>query len=154
MSKRKKNIEEFFSKYESNFNNALNGDQEEVLESMQASFTSCFMESNPKGVICAQNNKEFIDKMKQVYQFYRTIGSKGMAITSKEINLLDEFHASAKVYWRYSYEKDGHEGSIDFHNLYFITTADGDPKIFAFIVGDEMKVLKEHGLVQQEAEVP
>jgi hypothetical protein len=152
MSKRKKNIEEFFSKYESNFNSALNGDGSGVAEAVQPFFSNCFIESGPNGVICGQNNNEFVEKIKQVHQFYRGIGSKGMSIMSKDVTLIDDLHASVNVYWRYTYEKEGTEGAIDFHAIYFLTTTEGDLKIFAFIVGDEWKALKEHGLVTQEQE--
>ena len=61
MSKRKKNIEEFFSKYEANFNTALNGDGSGVAEAVQPFFANCFVESGPTGVICGQNNNEFVE---------------------------------------------------------------------------------------------
>ena len=154
MSKRKKNIEEFFSKYEANFNSAMGGNESEVSEELQSAFSNCFVESSPVGVICGQNNDEFVAKMKQVFQFYRTIGSKSMTISSKDITLIDDFHASAKIYWHYTYIKDGNEGAIDFHNIYLLTTVNNELKIFAFIVGDEMKELKAHGLIQEGVEVP
>lgn len=150
MSKRKKNIEEFFSRYEANFNNSMSGDGNGVAEAVQPFFSSCFIESGPAGVICGQNNDEFVGKIKQVLQFYRGIGSKGMAIMSKDITLVDDLHASVNVYWRYAYEKDGADGAIDFHVTYFLTTVEHELEIFAFIVGDEMKALKEHGLVTEE----
>lgn len=152
MSKRKKNIEEFFSRYEASFNNSLNSDGSGVAEAVQPYFSNCFIESGPNGVLCAENNDAFVDKIKQVLQFYRSIGSKGMTITSKDVTLIDDLHASAKIYWRYTYEKDGAEGAIDFHVIYFLTTVENDLKIFAFIAGDEWKALKERGLVTQEQE--
>ncbi|HZY79361.1 MAG TPA: hypothetical protein VFE50_07560 [Cyclobacteriaceae bacterium] len=150
MSKRKKNIEEFFSKYESNFNTALNGDGSGVADAVQPFFANCFVESGPTGVICGQNNDEFVDRISQNFQFYRGIGSKGMNILSKDITLLDDLHATVNVYWRYTYEKDSSEGTIDFHVIYFLTTVDGDLKIFSYIAGDEMKALREHGLITEE----
>lgn len=150
MSKRKKNLEEFFSKYESNFNSSLNGDGSGVAEAVQPFFAKCFVEASPAGVICGQNDNSFVEKIKQGFQFYRGIGSKSMNITSKDITLIDDLHASVKIYWRYTFEKEGTEGSIDFHNIYFLTTVDGEPKIFAYIAGDEQKALKEHGLITEE----
>lgn len=151
MSKRKKNIEEFFSRYESNFNSTLNSDGSGVAESVQPFFANCFVESGPSGVVCGKNNGEFVTKISQVFQFYRGIGSKGMSILSKDVTLIDDLHASVNVYWRYSYEKEGAEGAIDFHVVYLLTTIEGgDLKIFGFIVGDELKALKEHGLITEE----
>lgn len=152
MSKRKKTIEELFSKYEANFNTAISGDGEGVEEAVRPFFADCFVESSPAGVVCGQNNDAFIEKVKQGFDFYKSIGSKGMSITSKDITLIDDLHVSAKIYWRYTYEKDGIEGAIDFHTIYLLTTANGEPKIFAYIAGDEQKVLKERGLVPQEVE--
>jgi hypothetical protein len=153
MSRRKRNLEEFFSKYEANFNAAIHGDERMVAQAVQRFFADCFVESSPAGVVCGQNNNDFIARVRQRFEFYKEIGSKGMSITSKDITLLDDLHASVKVYWRYSYEKNGIEGSIDFHNVYLLTLVDGEPKIFAYIAGDEQKALKLHGLIHEEAEV-
>jgi hypothetical protein len=151
MSKRKKIIEEFFSNYEQNFNNALGGADME--EHMRQSFASCFVESSPGGVVCGQNDAKFLENMRAGLDMYRKIGTKSMSITSKDISLIDELHASAKIYWRYTYEKDGKEGFIDFHVFYFLNFVDGNPKIFSYIAGDEQRALKEHGLVPETAEV-
>jgi hypothetical protein len=35
---------------------------------------------------------------------------------------------------------------IEFEVTYFLHFQDGDPKIFAYITGDEERVLREHGL--------
>jgi hypothetical protein len=150
MSKRKKNIDEFFARYESNFNRGMGGN--DVSNDVINSFSECFTESTPGGVNCAKNGKEFASKVKQGMEFYRSIGTRSMTISSTDITLLDELHAMAKVYWRYTYEKDRTEGHIDFHVFYFLTTVTGELKIFAFIAGDEMKALREKGLVPEEAE--
>jgi len=148
MSKRKKHIEEFFTAYESHFNNAILNEQSNIKEEISGSFEDCFIESSPAGVICGKNDGQFIEKIKAGFAFYRSIGSKGMEIVSKDIALLDDLHALVKVYWRYSYVKDGKEGSIDFTNYYLVTTND-QVKIFAYIAGDEQKALSEKGLVPQ-----
>lgn len=56
----------------------------------------------------------------------------------------------ARVYWHYSYLKDGKPGTIDFHIIYLLTTVNNEIKIFAYIAGDEQKALKERGLIQVE----
>jgi hypothetical protein len=70
-----------------------------------------------------------------------------MNIAAKEINLIDDFHAMVKVYWRYHYQKDNIPGTIDFHSIYFLRAFDNDIRIFAFITGDEQKALMEKGLI-------
>ena len=150
MSKRKKNIEEFFSTYEAHFNKALL-DENVTTEEMAQFFEDCFIESRPDRVVCGKNDDQFVQKIQAAFEFYKGIGSKSMTIISKDITLLDDVHALAKIYWRYSYSKDEREGTIDFTNYYFVSTRD-QVKIFGFIVGDEQKALADKGLlVEAEA---
>lgn len=150
MSKRRKNIEEFFSLYEEHFSKALESEHIST-EDIAQFYESCFIEARPEGVNCGRNNDDFIKKIKSAFEFYKGIGSRSMTIVSKDIMLLDDFHAMAKIYWRYSYAKDERFGTIDFTNYYFVTTRD-QVKILGYIVGDEQKVLAEKGLlVEAEA---
>lgn len=153
MSKRKKLIEEFFNAYELHFNSAMSDDRADVTEEITRSFADYFVESSPLGVICGKNDAGFVEKIKQGFVFYKSIGSVGMNIISKEITLLDDFHAVVKVYWRYSYLKDNNPGIIDFNSFYFVSTLNGETKIFAYIAGDEQKELKERGLIPHEESV-
>ena len=147
MSKRKKNIEEFFSAYEAHFNNALSSEQV-TTEELSQFFEDCFVESSPAGVICGRNDNQFKEKVQSGFEFYKSIGSKSMTIVSKDVTLLDDLHALAKIYWRYSYVKDEREGTIDFTNYYFVTTRD-QVKIFGYIAGDEQKTLADKGLMAE-----
>lgn len=147
MSKRKKNIEEFFSAYEALFNRALS-DEKVVADEVGQFFEDCFVESRPEGIVCAKNDDKFIEKIKSAFDFYRGIGSKSMTIISKDITLIDDVHAMAKIYWKYAYQKDDREGTIDFTNFYFISTRD-QVKIFGYIVGEEQKALAEKGLLAE-----
>ena len=152
MSKRKKQVEEFFANYESLFNNSLSGDDFKG-EGIVQSFEDCFIESNPQGVTCLKNDSRFLDNIRSAFDFYRNIGSTGMSIISKEITLLDDLHAMAKIYWRYSYIKGDKEGTIDFTKFYFFTMR-YQVKKFSFIAGDEQKSLAEKGLIPQGVAVP
>jgi hypothetical protein len=149
MSKRKKAMDDFFSSYEKHFNDAMADSTSDVTDSIKNSFADCFVESSPVGVICGKNNDEFVGKIKQGFDFYRSIGSTGMNIISKEVSMLDDLHAMVNVYWRYSYSKDDKPGTIDFHVIYLLTLVN-EPKIFAYIAGDEQKALKEKGLIPEE----
>jgi hypothetical protein len=149
MSKRKKAIDDFFSSYERHFNDAMAESTPDVTDSIKSSFANCFVESSPQGVNCGKNDDEFVARINQGFEFYRNIGSKGMNIISKEVSMLDDLHAMAKVYWRYSYSKEDKPGIIDFHVIYLLTMAN-EPKIFAYIAGDEQKALKEKGLISEE----
>jgi hypothetical protein len=152
MSKRKKQVEEFFANYESLFNNSLSNSDFKG-EGIAQSFEDFFIESSPQGVTCLKNDSRFLDNIRSAFDFYRNIGSKGMSIVSKEITVLDDLHAMAKIYWRYSYTKGDKEGTIDFTNFYFVTMRD-QVKIFSFIAGDEQKALAEKGLMPEGAAVP
>ena len=71
-----------------------------------------------------------------------------MEIISKQITLLDDFHAMVKVYWKSNFiKKDGSNGSIEFANIYFTQTRENQHKVFAYITGDEQAVLREFGLI-------
>jgi len=150
MSKRKKQLDEFFITYESIFNKGISG--ENVHEEITNSFAECFIESSATGVICGKNGDEFIEKIKQGFDFYKSIGARGMHIISKDISLVDDFHSMVKVHWRYDYDKEGQHGAIDFNTYYLLTTVN-EPKIIAYMAGDEQKVLKEKGLIPEHEEV-
>lgn len=149
MSKKKKQVEEFFNAYESHFNEGLTNDTE-ISKKITESFATCFVESSPAGVICGKNDSGFPEKIRQGFSFYKNIGSTGMNIISKDITLLDDFHALAKIYWRYTYQKDNTPGTIDFNTFYVLNIFDGEVKIFAYMTGDELKALKEKGLIPEE----
>ncbi|WDO12814.1 hypothetical protein MH928_16005 [Flavobacterium sp. WW92] len=145
MKTKNKDIETFFNHYEKRVNDALIGKKIYADEAAD-SFADCFIESSPLGVICGKNDAEFKKQMLKGYEFYKKIGITSMDILSKEITVLDEYHAMAKIYWRSNYQKDKAAGKIDFEVTYFLNFKDGKHKIFAFITGDEEKALKEHGL--------
>ena len=50
-------IEEFFAEYETRFNRALAGEID--VEDTANSFTDCFIEANPFGVMCGKNDDQF-----------------------------------------------------------------------------------------------
>ena len=71
-----------------------------------------------------------------------------MKITDLEVTELDDLHSMAKVHWDSRYGKpDGEELQIDFDVFYFVQFINGEPKIFAYITGDEKTVLSKHGLI-------
>ncbi|HZX73804.1 MAG TPA: hypothetical protein VFE57_05240 [Cyclobacteriaceae bacterium] len=148
MSKRKKSIEEFFISYEDQFNTAIVSERIDE-DQIRKSYADCFIGSSHVGVQCGKNDDKFFQEIQQRFDFYRSIGSKGMNIVSKEITLLDDFHALVKVYWRHTYEKEQRSGAIDFDVFYLVSTVSDEIKIIAFLVGDEQRALKEAGLTQE-----
>lgn len=140
-------IESFFDAYATRTNRALAGQKVNPKE-VSASFVDFFVESSPQGVIGGKNGWMFRRMIPKGFARYRKMGITAMLIQAKDIKLLDDLHAMATIRWQSVYNrKDGTPASIVFSVTYFLTTAEDSCKIFAYITGDEAKVLKEHGLV-------
>ena len=147
MSNKKQALDDFFNHYGDVFNKSLQADNPDM-EQTAALFSTCFIAANPSGVNCGQNDHSFRDAMGKGYAFYKNIGITSMEIVAKEITLLNDFHAMVKIQWKSNYRnKGGHHSSIEFDNIYFTQTLDGQHKVFAYITGDEQAALKEAGLV-------
>lgn len=147
MNNKTEHLKDFFNLYAERFNNALKDAKPDV-EGTVKSFTSCFIAANPLGVICGNNNEDFKTAMSQGYSFYKNIGVTAMDIVFLEITILDNLHAMTKVRWKCSFtRKDNAKGNIEFENFYFTQTIENEPKIFAYITGDEQAALKENGLI-------
>jgi hypothetical protein len=142
----KKKIEEFFQEYEARFEAGIKGDVD--IDGTTAAFANCFVEASPVGITCGQNDTAFREAIPKGYDFYKSIGTQSMKIIAREIIPLDDFHFICKVHWRASYLKKNtkNEEIIDFDVFYVLQHLNGTLKIFAYITGDEQKVLKERGL--------
>lgn len=139
-------IERYFEQYEQQFRDGMAGRQVD-LDAVTACFADCFVEASPVGVICSQNDEKLRQSIPKGYRFYRDIGATAMTIENKEVTLLDDYHAMIKVHWLSGYHKEGKQISIAFDIFYFLQYLHGSLKMFAYITGDEQKVLKEHGLI-------
>lgn len=139
-------ISRFFDDYASRFNKALKGKDPDVTGTT-GSFASCFVEASPAGIICSKNDERFKEAIPKGYAFYQSIGTVSMKIGSKAITELDEFHAMVKIHWQSLYEKkEGNREEIGFDVHYFVQVMNEKVKIFAYITGDEQKLLQEKGL--------
>lgn len=141
-------IREFFAQYEARVNNALG--EMPVIDAVATAeaFSNCFIAANPVGVNCGKNDEQFQSQILQGFEFYRSIGTKSMEISGLTVTSLDEFHVQARVFWRAFYiKRDGTTERIDFDVIYLLQTMGERPKIFAYITGDEQRVLRERGLI-------
>ncbi|RPD39728.1 hypothetical protein [Chitinophaga barathri] len=145
----KKKIRSFFAEYERRFNDSLAGNPLDV-DAMVADFAEYVVGSGPTGVMGGKNDESYREMIAKNEDHYRSIGAKYMKVKDVEVTELDDLHAAAKVYWDSGYEKDGKKITIDFSVIYILTFLHNEIKIFAFISGDEEKVLKEHGLMPEE----
>jgi len=141
-------ISEFFALYEARVNKALEDTPEVDAKATAEAFSDCFIYANPSGVNCGKNDEQFRSQILQGFEFYRSIGTKGMKISHLAITVLDEFHVQARVSWQSDYvKKDGTGERIDFDVIYLLQTIGEGPKIFAYITGDEEGALRERGLI-------
>ncbi|WP_118950495.1 hypothetical protein [Taibaiella helva] len=140
-------IHQFFDDYARRFNEALASDAPDV-EGTAACFAPCFVEAGPKGVQCGRNNAQFREMIPRGYAFYRSIGTLSMKIGSRIITPLDEQHAMVKIHWQSLYrKKEGNRVEIGFDVHYFVQVMGDTVSIFAYVTGDEQKLLQEKGLI-------
>ena len=140
-------ISQFFDDYAKRFNEALSGAEPDIANTV-AGFAPCFVEASPVGIICSKNDERFKDAIPRGYDFYKSIGTKSMKICSQVITVLDDLHAMVKIHWQSLYVKQaGNREEIGFDVHYFVQVKEDKVKIFAYITGDEQKLLDERGLV-------
>lgn len=139
----KDKIQAFFAAYEKRFNDAITGQAADV-EGTADAFADYFVESSPAGVIGGKNDEQFRERIPQGFEFYKKIGTESMKIGQLDITEIDEFHAMVKVHWISAYKGDR---KIEFDVFYFLTLLHDTVKVFAYVTGDEQKLLKEYGLV-------
>lgn len=141
-------LEKFFRNYETRTNAALKDEAEVNADKTAAAFANCFVEASPVGIVCGENDDKFREAIPAGYENYRNIGTKSMNITAMEFTEIDELHAMAKIHWDSHYEKAaGEKVQIEFDVTYFVQIKDDEPKIFAYVTGDEQQALQDHGLV-------
>jgi hypothetical protein len=139
-------IKSFFDEYAERLNRSLAGEHVEARE-VAGSFADHFVEASPAGVNGGKNGMLFRWLIPAGIAHYKKIGTTSMNIDNVEVETIDPMHALAKVHWDSSYEKDGKSDRIEFDVTYLLHFEGARPKIFAYITGDEERVLREHGLV-------
>lgn len=144
----KQAVQTFFDAYEDRFNKSLQDPPTLDVGGVTAAFADCFIEASPVGVSCGQNDAAFRENVPKGFAFYKEIGTTSMKITSLTITPLNDQHVMAKVHWDSHYQKkSGDREQIEFDVIYFLQMLGDAPKIFAYITGDEQRVLKERGLI-------
>jgi len=140
-------VRQLFDEYGRISNDALK-DETSVHATLVASFFAAyFVGSTPKAVFGGPNDVTFREMIPQGFARYRQCGGKRMDITGIKVTTLNDLHALAEIGWDFAYvNKAGKGGNVRFTNFYFVTIADGEPRIFAYITGDEDKAMQEHGL--------
>jgi hypothetical protein len=141
-------ITDFFELYAARFNQALADPPVEDVEGTARAFADYFVGARPAGVMGGPNDARLREVIPQGNAFYRSVGTKAMAIRGIDVTTIDDLHAMARVHWESSHVKpDGGEVNIPFDVVYLLQMLDGVPRIFAYITGDEQGVLRAHGLL-------
>ncbi len=135
----------YFEDYTALYNQALTDTPD--YEAIMARFSDCFIGAGPQGVNCAENDEAFRKTLERGYAFYRQIGTKRMSVVRFDVTGIDATHHMVKVFYHADYEKSGRPIGVDFDVTYLLDTGKGEPKIFAFISGDEMEAYKKSGLI-------
>lgn len=138
-------VRALLQRHAANFNAALAGRDD--LEETAAVFAEAFLAATPAGVMTGRNDDSLRQAIGAGNAHYRATGALGMKIRDVAVTPIDDLHAMAKVGWRARYRrKDGSETDIDFDVTYLVQALNGDPKIFAWISGDEEAALKGAGV--------
>ncbi len=145
----KDSVEDFFSQYASIMNNALFGEVYD-LGTIMNSFSDFVVGARPRGVAGGKNDEQFEKVIRRGIDFYKRIGIMSMNIISKEVNILDDFHAIVKVCWNSFYENENSSGEIPFEVVYIVQHKDGLNKIFAYVTGDEQTAFRDHKLIPED----
>ena len=142
-------VRRFFEAYQGRMNAALQKPPAIDVSAAAAAFASYFVGSNPTKVAGGKNGWLFRLMIPRGYASYRRLGTQRMEIRGLSITSLDDHHVLARTHWWSSYRrKSGDSVEIEFDNIYLLHIASGqEPKIFAYITGDEQQVLKDHGLI-------
>lgn len=139
-------VRKFFERYESVFNQSLNGDQD--MDEVASLYASEFIAASPAGVMTGKNDDQLKQAMTQGYARYRAIGTKEIRIRNVRLSPMDDHHCIAHVAWTATYgRKDQPDVAIDFDVHYFLQALDGEPKVFGWVSGDEQALLKKYGII-------
>ncbi len=139
-------FDRFFVRYADAYNRSLTGEVQDA--AIRSAFGDCFVASGPQGSDCGHNDESFSKTLREAYDFYRKIGTRRMTMRRLHTTPIDDDHYMVRVYWSADYEKkDGAAVTIDFDVTYLLHTTSGEPKIFAFVAGDEMGLYRKYGLV-------
>ncbi|MCO5144703.1 MAG: hypothetical protein M9895_00840 [Aquamicrobium sp.] len=128
--------------------NALHDAEHADIDALADVFAGHFVGASPLGVMGGAKDDTFAAVMRQGFGNYRAMGGTRFEIVTIEVDVLDGFHAMVRADWEFDYVRpgDGAAGTIAFRNLYFVSFAEGEPRIFAWITPDEAQAMKDHGL--------
>lgn len=139
-------IKDFFLQYATRLNETLKGHPVDAEEAASC-FADFFVQADPNGVLGGKNDETLREAIPKGWEHYKALGFNNIVLRSCEISRLNSMHAVARIQWQFFYEKKGVPGEINFEIAYFVQVRENRCRIFGFVIEDENKALKEHGLV-------
>lgn len=146
MSFTRTDIEDFFDRYKTLFNGAVDG--KENLGGIKELYSGEFIAATPHGVHTGKVDEEFESTMSKGYERYRALGTKSMEVAGIDIQDIDDTHCLARVRWNSTYQKpDDGEIHVPFEVSYLLEQQGNDLKVFGWVTGDEEALLKANGVL-------
>lgn len=135
----------FFETYADAYNRSL-GETVDA-PAIRGHFAESFIGAGPQGVLIGDNDETFTEALNKAYAFYKSIGMRDMAVRDVTATAIDPLHYLVQVGWRATCDRNGETVTIPFSVAYLLQHRDAQPRIFAFIAGDEMALYRQYGLI-------
>lgn len=106
-----------------------------------------FIAAAPSGSAAFKNDEQFLEWLKQVYEFNEKTGMESIQVISVHENPITNQYSLVTVEWAAKYKKTGGE-QIYFEITYLLQFVENQPKILAYIDHeDQQEVMKERGII-------
>lgn len=145
-----KKIEQFFHRFEQDFNEVLSGN-EAGIESLARAFSGSFVMAGRGGINCGKNNEAFHFHLSKGFKYYRKSGLTGMKIGSITTFILDDQHVLARIHWKSNFSKRRDKDPVEYDACYLLQLKNETLHIFAYINGNELIAPVETGFGQKHA---
>jgi hypothetical protein len=140
---------DFFSRYAAAYRRSLSGTVE--IDTILGFFAETVLALGINGSLSAAERDGLAERLEEMYAFYKTMGTRGLAVERIETEPLYTNHDRVRVFYRGEYEKrDGSRLTIPFDIAYLLQRRTDGPRIFAFIAGDESALYRQHGLIDAD----
>lgn len=139
-----------FERYADTLNRSLTGSEE--IDAIRNFYAETSLALGQDGSMKAATNEELGAILAHVHEFYVRVKVQSMAVERAEVSELAPRHHRVQVHFVARYLVRGDEVAIPFSVVYLCQEREDGPKIFAFIAGDEMALLRRHGIIDANGE--
>lgn len=139
-----------FVRYADALNRSLSGSDE--IGTIRSFYAETSLALGQDGSMKAASNEELGAILAHVHEFYVRVRVQSIAVERAEVSELAPRHHRVLVHFVARYLLKGSEVAIPFWVTYLCQEREDGPKIFAFIAGDEMALLRQHGIIDDSGE--